>query len=56
MYDIRKGDVIKTVDGHILQVTKESKTYLYGRDYTGDTNFMVDRKEIEKRIKEVYYV
>ena len=56
MYDIRIGDVIVTVDGHVLQVTKESTNFLYGRDYTGDTNFMVDRKEIEKRIKEVHYV
>lgn len=56
MYDIRKGDVIVTVDGHVLQVTQESTNFLYGRDYTDDTNFMADRKEIEQRIKEVHYV
>lgn len=56
MYDIRKGDVIVTIDGHILQVTQESKNYLFGLDYTGDTNFMTDRKDIEKRIKEIHYV
>lgn len=56
MYDIRKGDVLVTVDGHVLQVTKESTNFLYGRDYTDDTNFMTDRKDIEKRIKEVHYV
>ena len=56
MYDIRIGDVIVTVDGHVLQVTKESTNFLYGLDYTDDTNFMTDRKDIEKRIKEVHYV
>lgn len=56
MYDIRKGDVIVTIDGHVLQVTKESTNFLYGRDYTDDTNFMTDRREIEKRVKEVHYV
>ena len=56
MYDIRIGDVIVTVDGHVLQVTKESINFLYGRDYTNDTIFMTDRKDIEKRIKEVHYV
>lgn len=56
MYDIRIGDVIVTVDGHVLQVTKESTNFLYGRDYTDDTNFMTDRNDIEKRIKEVHYV
>ena len=41
MYDIRIGDVIVTVDGHVLQVTKESTNFLYGRDYTDDTNGVV---------------
>ena len=56
MYDIRKGDIIVTVDGHILKVTKHSKSYLWGLDITDNCNFMSLRTEINKRIKEVVYL
>lgn len=56
MYDIRKGDIIVTVDGHILKVTRHSKSHLWGLDITDNCNFMYLRTEIEKRIKEVHYV
>lgn len=55
MYDIRKGDVIVTVDGHMLKVTKESTNYLWGVDMTNYCNFMSERTEIDKRVKEVFY-
>ena len=56
MYDIRKGDIIVTVDGHILKVTKHSKSYLWGLDITDNCSFMSLRTEIDKRIKEVVYL
>lgn len=55
MYDIKTGDIIITIDGRVLRVSKESSNYLFGLDITNDCNFMLNRQEMNKLIKEVIY-
>jgi hypothetical protein len=56
MYDVRKGDVIVTVDGDILKVRRSSSSWVYGENITKNDYFMISRNELNKRIKEVFYV
>ena len=55
MYDIKTGDIIVTIDGRVLRVSKESSNYLFGLDITNECNFMMNRQEMNKLIKEVFY-
>lgn len=55
-FKVERGDVIKTVDGKILKVSRVSDTYVYGQNITDNVNFMCERKDLDNRIKEVYYV
>ena len=55
MIDIERGDIIVTIDGLILFVSRVSKDYLFGINVTHNCLFMTERVKIEKKIKEVYY-
>lgn len=55
MCEIQRGDIIETIDGLILFVSRVSQHYLFGIDVTHKCLFMSERVDIEKRIKEVYY-
>jgi len=55
MYDIRRGDIVVTVTGHILKVRSSSPNWVYGENITTNELFMFSRTELNKRIKEVYY-
>ena len=56
MYDIKKGDVVTTVDGNILLVRVSSPNWVYGVNITKNDYFIITMQELIKRIKEVFYV
>ena len=56
MYDIRKGDIVVTVNGDILKVRRSSPNWVYGENITKNDYFMFSRVELNKRIKEVVYL
>lgn len=55
-FKLERGDVCKTVDGKILRVIRTSENYIYGQNITDNVNFMSNRKELDNKVKEVYYV
>lgn len=55
-FKLERGDVCKTVDGKILKVIRTSENYIYGQNITDNVNFMSDRRELDNKVSEVYYV
>lgn len=53
---IERHDLIKTIDGLILLVSRTSDNYITGIDVTNHTMFLSERKELENKIMEVVYV
>lgn len=55
MLEIGIGDVIKTINGKVLKVSRISEHYIYGDNITDDVHFMIRRSELSRLISEVYY-